>query len=400
MPSFVYRAKSGPGKTVEGELHAESRADAVARLDAMGYIPVTVNEKGVVQPRRRLRGRRIGQRDVTLFTRQLASLTRSGVPILRALSTISAQTDNARLAALVEDLENAIRDGSMLSDTLAKYPALFSELYVNMVHSGESAGVLDTILFRLADAREKEEDLRRQVQAATAYPLLIVVVGILTVFALLSFFMPRVIDLFRDYADLPLPTRILIGTSNFFSEYWLWLLLVLVLVAAVFNRLAAMEKGRVFVDRMKLHTPVFGNFVRQSEIARFARTFALLIESGVPVEKGLTLSAGAMRNAVLKDELYALREDTVRQGLPVSAGLKKTRYFPPFVANMAAVGEEAGRLEDSLSEIASFYEKEVDQRTRLATSLLEPVLILIVGAVVGFIVFSMLLPIFKLGTAL
>jgi len=345
-------------------------------------------------------GRRIAQREITVFTRQLASLIKSGVPILKALYTISEQTENPAFRKVIKDFENTIRDGSLLSEALQKYPALFSQLYVNMVRSGESGGVLDTILIRLAESREKEEEVRRKVQAATAYPALVVIVGIITVMVLLVFFLPRITGIFKDYgfSKLPLPTRMIIGVSDFFSHSWYWFLLVIGLLYAVFKRMAALEKGRTMIDRLKLRTPLAGKFIIQSEIARFARTLSLLIQAGIPIEKALTLSGSVLNNSVLRDEVEEIRKGTVTNGMSVSAGLRKARYFPPFVANMAAVGEEGGKLDESMTEIALFYEKEVEQRSRVTTSLLEPILILVVGLVVGIIVAAMLLPIFELST--
>jgi type IV pilus assembly protein PilC len=402
MPRFTYKAKNGPGKTVEGDLNAESQSAAVAALEAMGCSPIWVTEKeepeaGGIQ---RLRRRRVSSRDVTLFTRQLASLTKSGVPILKALSTIGEQTENTAFRRIVEDLGNTIRDGNMLSGALAKYPRFFPEIYINMVRSGESAGMLDTTLSRLADAREREDEIRRKVQAAIAYPLLIVSVGIITVFVLLAFFLPKVVGLFKDYRDLPLPTRILMGVSGFCSANWYWIVLVTALLVVIVKRLASQEKGRAWMDGIKLHLPLVNRFILESEIARFARTLALLIEAGIPIDKALTLSGDTLHKTLLREEIETIRKHTVLQGGALSSGMKKSRFFPPFVSNMTAVGEEAGRLDESLNEVASYYEKDVDQQTRLATSLLEPALILGVGAIVGIIVAAMLLPIFRLSMAL
>ena len=399
MPSFAYKAKHGPGKTVTGNVDAESRASAAADLEAMGYSPVWIREAddgagGKGRPRRR-RGR-IRQRDVTVFSRQLASLTKSGVPILKALSTIEGQTDNGAMRRVVGELEATIRDGSMLSEAMSGYPSVFPELYINMVRAGESAGLLDTMLLRLAEAREREEEMRRKVQAAMAYPTLVLVIGVATVFVLLAFFLPKIIDLFDGYEDLPLPTRVLIAGSEFCSTHWYWIVIAAGLVAAVFSRLAAMERGRMFVDRIKLHLPLMKGFVLESEIARFGRTLALLIGAGISIDKALSLSAETLHNSVLRDEVERARDGTVNQGSPLSEGLRQAQHFPAMVANMCAVGEEAGKLDESLSEIASFYEGEVNQRSRIVTSLLEPILILVVGGVVGFIVAAMLLPIFKL----
>ncbi|MBN1557403.1 MAG: type II secretion system F family protein [Lentisphaerae bacterium] len=401
MPAYRYKAKQGPGRTVEGEVDAETRAGAVAYLEQQGLAPVWVREKAADADGNRgprFRRRRITARDITVFTRQLASLTRSSVPILRALTTVVDQTGNLRLRRVVEDLEARIREGAMLSDALTAYPSLFPELYVNMVRSGESAGVLDTILTRLAEAREAEEEVRRKVQSAMAYPVLVLTVGVLTVFVLFSFFLPRVVALFKDYRELPLPTRLLIGTSGFFSANWYWIVIAALLLWAVYKRLAAAEKGRAFVDGVKLRLPLVRRFVSEASIARFARTLALLIEGGIPIDRALDLSGQTLGNAVLRDEVETARRDTVMQGMRLSDGLKRAAHFPAFVSNMVAVGEEGGRLEESLSEVAGFYEKEVEQQSRMATSLLEPILILVVGLVVGFIVASMLLPIFEIGT--
>ena len=398
MPTFEYKAKQGPAKTVTGSVEAESRSAAAAELEAKGCHPVWIREEeeGAGKTGRPRRCGRIRRRDVTVFSRQLASLTKSGVPILRALATIAGQTDNPAMRRVVGDLESTIRDGSMLSEAMAGYPSVFPELYVNMVRAGESAGLLDTMLFRLAEAREKEDETRRKVQAAMAYPTLVLVVGAVTVLVLLAFFLPKIIGLIEDFEDLPLPTRILIASSDFCAANWYWFVILAGLVAAVFNRLAALERGRMFVDGLKLHLPFMRRFVLESEIARFGRTLSLLIGAGIAIDKALSLSAQTLHNSVLRDEVEHARDATVNQGEPLSSGLRQAPHFPAMVANMCAVGEEAGKLDESLSEIAAYYESEVDQRSRIVTSLLEPILILVVGGVVGFIVAAMLLPIFRL----
>lgn len=403
MGVFIYKAKDGPDRTVEGELEAEHKLAAIAALDRMGFSPIWVRERTVGEGRRARRaprGRRIRNRDITVFTRQLGSLTRSGVPILRSLRTIIDQTANPRLREVTEDIEATIRDGSMLSDALTRFPHLFPPLYVDMVRAGESGGILDATLARLAEARETEEDIRRKVQSAMAYPMLVVAVGAITVFVLLSFFLPRVVALFEGYRDLPLPTRILIATSNFFSAYWYWMVLIAVLILAVLKRVLAADRGRAMMDAMLLRIPFFRLFLQHSELARFARTLSLLLSAGVPIDKALELSGNTLRNTVLKAEIDVVRTGTVQKGNTLSSGLKRARHVPSFVANMTAVGEEGGSLDAALLEVATFYEKEVDQQTRIATSLIEPALILVVGALVGFIVAAMLLPIFELGSGL
>jgi type II secretory pathway component PulF len=401
MPTYIYRAKDGPGRTVEGEVGAENESAAANAVDSMGLSPVWVREKPEARRGSSIfRPRGVSARDVTVFSRQLASLLKAGVPILRALTTIRDQTSKPDFRRVVEDVEQRIRRGEMLSESLLPYPKLFPELYVNMVRSGEWGGVLDAMLERLANMREQEEEIRRKVQGAMAYPLLVVGVGFVTVFILLAFFMPKVVDLFAGYQDLPLPTRILIGVSGFFSSSWYWLILLGILAGAVYYRIRSQEQGRLAVDRLKLRIPLLRGFIQQSEIARFARTLSLLLDSGVAIDRGLELSARTLRNSVLRKEIENVRHDTVQQGMTMSAGLKRSQHIPPFVANMTAVGEESGKLETALTEIATFYEKEVEQQSRMAVSLLEPVLILIVGAVVGLIVMAMLLPIFEIGRGL
>ncbi len=402
MPRYEYKAKDGPAKTVTGFMEAESREAVLAALDTQGLVPVWVKSAPPASQKQYsgFLSKRISFRDITLFTGQLASLLKSGVPILRAMSIISEQTENLRLSRVVEQIEMSIRDGNMLSVALSDYPAYFPELYISMVRAGEASGTLDVILARLAQAREKEEDIRRQLQAALAYPVLIIIVGFATVFGLLAFFLPKVVVLFRDYGDLPLPTKILIDTSDFFSANWYWILLVLGLVAAILQRIASVEKGRIFFDKLKLRIPFIGRFITESEISRFARTLALLINAGMPVDQALGMSAQAMRNSVLKDEVEKIRDNTVEHGEPVSEGMRRSIFFPAMITNMAAVGEEGGKLDESMDEAAVYYEKQCEQRGRLAVSLVEPLMILLVGGLVGFIVAAMLLPIFKLGTGL
>lgn len=404
MAVYSYKAKRGPEDAIEGEVEADSHAEAVARIDRMGLSPVWVREKEGRSRRARRWAwaalARISRRDVTVFTRQLASLTRSAVPILRSLSTIAQQTENPALARVVRDVEHTIRDGHMLSDGLVRYPALFPPLYVSMVRSGESGGVLDVILSRLAEARERDEDLRRRVQAALAYPVLIVVTGLATVFCLLAFFLPRVVGLFRDYQRLPLPTRALIAISDFFGRNGYWVVLGLLLGAAILRRLATVQTGRQWLDALKLRLPLARRMLLYADLSRFARTLALLVDAGIAIDRALDLSITTVRNTVLRAQLATARDSTVRQGRALSEGLRRAPAVPLFLVNLVAVGEEGGQLPEALTDVATFYEKELEQQGRLATSLLEPALILVVGAMVGFIVAAMLLPIFELGAGM
>ncbi|OGV60589.1 MAG: hypothetical protein A2498_00450 [Lentisphaerae bacterium RIFOXYC12_FULL_60_16] len=401
MPTFAYKAKQGPDRTVEGVLTADTRAEALSRLDARGLIPLRVEvHVGGTGPGQRFAAGRVRHRDVTLISRQLASLLRSGVPILRALNTIAAQSERPRTRALVESLEAQVRDGAMLSGAMARYPGLFSDLYLGMVRAGESAGKLDVVLDRLADTRDHEEETRRRVQGAMAYPLLVLGVGVVTVLVLLGFFLPRVVELYRDYRMLPLPTRVLIGLSRAVEATWGWVVLGVILAVAVFRRLATAERGRAWLGHLALAIPGLRRLVVQVDVACFARTFALLLNAGISLDRALALAGDTLRNAVLRDVMAGVRDRSVRQGIPVSQAMRSAPHLPLMLVNMIAVGEEGGTVDQALLEVATFYEQQVEQQSRLLVSLLEPLLILVVGGVVGFIVGAMLLPIFQLGMGL
>ena len=401
MPTFFYKAKQGPEKTVEGEIVAESRPAAMARLERMGYSPFSLEEvtggrRAVARPRRRIRGR-----DITIFTRQLAGLLRAGVPILRALTTIQQQTENAAFQAIVLEVSSAVRDGRTLSESLARHPVLFPELFVNMVRSGESAGMLDEILMRLAEARESDDELRARVTGAIAYPALVLAVGIVSVFVILTFFLPKIMHLFDGMTQtLPLPTRIVLVVSAVFSNYW-WLMILVIGVAVWLAwRSLKTEEGRLALDSTLLRLPVIGNFARDTDVVRFARTLSLLVKAGISVDRALALSGNTLMNRKLRAAILAAADETVRQGATIADGFKRRPEIPEFVTNMVAVGEESGHLDEALLEVAAFYQRELDRDLRLVTTLLEPVLILVVGVVVGFIIFAMLLPIFQIGQAI
>jgi type II secretory pathway component PulF len=419
MPVYTYKAKKGPKELVQGELEAASQDNAVARLEEMGLTPVNVVAKGVERDNKKLetafhRGGgtpvppprwnavsglgRVRTRDIDTFTRQMASLIRAGVPVANALSLIAGQSSETPLGSVVSGLEKEVKDGKMLSEAMGKYRNLFNNLYLSLVKSGEKAGVLDETLTRLASHREKEDEIRRRIQAALAYPLLIITVGIATVFIMLTYFLPKLVGLFENMRQaLPIPTKILIGMSGFFSANWYWILMALVLAGAIFGRVKPGSKKKFVFDMIKLHVPFVNKFIMDAEAAKFTKTLGLLLESGVPIHQSLELATKTLDNDALREGLSTVSREIVSQGSSLSGSLKRSRIFPAFVTNMIAVGEEGGKLEGALREVTSTYEKEVEQAMKIATALLEPILILVVGSVVGFIVFAMLLPIFNIG---
>ena len=401
MAVFIYKAKKGPDETVDGRIEADSRVVALARLDALGLSPISLDMDGSLDHLGRVRRGRIPARDITVFTRQLAGLLRAGVPILRALTTIQQQSSNPAFKAVVDTIVSAIRDGSTLSETLGRSPHLFSELYVNMVRAGESVGVLDEMLLRLAEAREREDELRGRVLAAIAYPALVLGIGAASVFVILTFFLPRIVHLFDGmHTVLPLPTRVVMAVSGVFANWWGWLLAGGAAAGWGIYRLARTRHGRLAFDAFVLRLPVAGRFALDTDLVRFCRTLALLLAGGVPIERALALSAKTLVNRRLQEAVGQVGDDTVRRGASLADGFRRRPEIPLFLTNMMAVGEEAGRLDESLQEAAAFYQRELERDLRLMTTLLEPALILLVGAVVGFIIFAMLLPIFQIGQGL
>jgi len=424
---YIYKAKKGPAEIVEGEIDALSQDDAVDKLNVMGLVAVNLAEKQTRQETviaspepLSLRGHKVPEaipgrgitsslsllamtagvkiQDIDVFTRQLSSLIKAGVPVLRALTLISQQTENKALAKVTTELERQIKDGKMLSEAMSRYPRLFNNLYVNMVKAGEKSGTLDEVLQNLAEYRQREEDIRQKVQAALAYPVLIVIVGIATVFIMLTFFLPKLLDLFEGMKEaLPFSTRVLIEISRFMAGNWHWVLIFFFLMAAVFGRAKQGSKKKLLFDFFKLHLPLIKRFSRDAEIARLARTLALLLKNGISVCEGLELATDVLDNDMLKAELKKAKDEVINQGCRLSNSLQAIRVFPLFAVNMIAVGEEGGKLEQSLNTIADLYERQTEQAIKIAASLLEPLLILIIGAIVGFIVFAMLMPVFNIG---
>ena len=409
MQIFIYRAKKGSLELINGEIEADSQDQAVRKLEEMGLTPINVIEKGTGDFNKAKQLRKTGYhrpqsairvraQDIDTFTRQLAILIKTSVPMLRSLYLISQQTENKVLKSVVSDLEKEIKDGKTLSEAMRKYPGIFNNLYINIIRSGEKGGVLTEVLYKLAEHREKEQEIKRKIQEAMAYPLLMITVGTGTIFVMLTFFLPKLTGLFENMKQgLPLPTKILIGASAFMSENWYWFLFFFILAILIFGRAKPGSKKKAVFDMAKLHIPFIKKFIMNAEIAKFVRTLGLLLKHGLPVYESLEFAVDALDNDVLRQRLAQVEKEIINKGSTLSASLKRANVFPNFAVNMIAIGEEGGKIDEVLIEIANVYEREVDQAIKIMTSLLEPLLILGVGAVVGFIVFAMLLPIFNIG---
>ena len=403
MPTFRYTAKKGPAELVEGVLEAENRGGVLSRLAELGYIPVRVVEDaqaapGQAPPRRAEAAsrRHVPASVLTTFTRQFASLVRSQVPLLRTLQILRDQVRHAYFRHVLQGISEEVRQGQTLSSALAKFPDVFAPLYVNLINSGEMSGALDAVLERLADQEERDDALRSKVRAAFTYPAFVAVVGCGTVIFLMTFVMPRLSQLLGGPGQrLPVPTRMLLALSGWMSTSWFWAGAAgWVLAAAVLWKLAG-ERGRLARDRLLLRLPVLGPLVQEVEVARFARSFGLLLSQGVSVLKAVEVAAPVVNHRVIRAELSRLPEG-LRQGSPLSACLKELSISTPFLINTVAVGEESGRVGEALAEVAGFYERDAERSMQAMASLLEPALILVIGLAVGFIVMAVLLPIFEM----
>jgi len=395
MPKYSYKAKKGI-ETIEGIVEAISQTQAISELEAKGLLPVRVELQHRAQSTQRIAQKRISSRDINTFTRQLASLIKSKVQLVRALEILSRETQNLRLKKIVSDLRDEVKDGSQLSQSLGKYPKYFSRVYVNMIASGEKGGLLQNILLRLAEFADKEEEIKSKIRAALAYPLLMLIMGIMTVFVMITFVMPKIISLFSGMnATLPLATRILISISNFARSYWYWGVLLIGLFIFLFKRLHFAKKRIIPLEKIKLHLPLLGKYILMREIARFCRTLSILINNGIPIRDAIDVTLSTLASRALEEELKVVSKD-LASGLTVAKSLSKISFFPGFVISLIGVGEEAGRLDEALLEVATSYERQLDEQMKVMSSLIEPLMILAIGLVVGFIVISMLLPIFQI----
>ncbi len=399
MAKFFYKAKKGPQNLEQGTIEAETESAAVSKLMQMGYYPISVSLESKGPKEKSAKVRRLGnipRRDLTTFTRQLADLLESGVTLYKALTVLERQTENRSLKVIIQDIADLVKEGRSLSDSLRSYPRFFNIIYVKMVKVGEISGTLENVLKRLADFGEKQQDRTARLQQALAYPILMLAVGIITILVLFAFVIPKLVDLFEDMGQvLPLPTRILISFSDALLNFW-WLILIITLfVAFVLRRSLFTAAGKIRFDYFKLNLPILGKFFKKIEIANFTRTLGILLANGVAVLQAIDSVAQTVESEVLKQEAKTIAKE-IKEGLSLSNAVAQSKYFPELVANMINIAEEGGTLDRSLLRVAQAYEKETDHAVRLLTSLIEPIMILSMGSIVGFIVVAMMLPIFQI----
>ncbi len=403
MPVYEYRALDGAGKSRDGIMDADSPIAARQKLRETGLFPVSVKEsassaKGSssTQTVRWSFLNRVKLTELSVATRQLAILLGAGITLVACLEAMLLQVSNPAFKRVLAQIKESVNEGNSLAHSLANHPKVFSNVYINMVRAGEASGSLEPVLHRLADLSEQEQALKGRVKAAMAYPVLMFVVGVVVVFFLVAFVVPNVTRIFHEmHQVLPLPTLILIGISDFLMRFW-WLVLAMVAgLAVLLWRLKNTQRGRFAWDRLKLSIPLVGAFNIKTAAARFARTLGSLIQNGVPLLTALNIVKNVVGN-ILFAEVIDAAMGAVEKGNALAAAISGNRCFPPIAVQMISAGEQSGQLEEMLDKIADMYEREVESQVLAMTAMLEPVMILFMGVTVGFIVISMLLPIFDL----
>ena len=405
MPVFAYEGRTASGKVLRGNMEAPSREAVINRLRAQRIQPITnkLKERGKGLDREiKLPGLRkpVKPQDVVIFTRQLTTMIDAGMPLVQILDILASQSDNKTFGAQIREVKESVEAGSTLSDALRKFPKSFDELYVNMVQAGEVGGILDTILGRLSIYMEKMMSLKRKIKGAMIYPITIISVAVIVTLILLVFVIPVFAELFASFDKaLPLPTQIVINISNFVIGTLHWLTLGAVLTVVAIRQTYKTERGRLGIDRLMLRLPIIGDLIRKASIARFSRTLGTLVASGVPILDSLTITARTAGNKVVERAGFMIRE-SISQGRTMLEPLMASGVFPPMVCQMIGAGEMTGAIDQMLQKIADFYEEEVDVAVNNLTALMEPLVIVVLGTIIGGLVVSMYLPIFQLGSLL
>jgi type IV pilus assembly protein PilC len=394
MPAFTYTARALNGDLRTATIDAPSRDEVVAQLRRQRLNVVKIDE--AAQANKKKAGGKIKMRDIVIFTRQFSTMINAGLPLVQALDILAKQSENKALKDVTRAVVFDVESGHTVADALKKHPKAFTDLYVNMVAAGEAGGILDTILMRLATFMEKNDALVRKVKGAMIYPSVIFSVAGIAISALLFFVIPTFQKMFEEAGvPLPVPTRVVIGMSKFLQYYWWAIGLSAFIGSRVFKKWHATPAGTMAVDRLLLRLPVLGDVVRKSAVSRFTRTLGTLISSGVSILEGLEITAKTSGNRVIHDAIMESRA-SIAGGDTISAPLKKSQVFPPMVISMINVGEQTGGLDEMLTKIADFYDDEVDAAVGGLMAMMEPMMIVFLGIVVGGMVVAMYLPIFDM----
>lgn len=403
MPVFLWEGKTAQGRVMKGEMEAANQAAVLARLRSQRIqpIPTRVREKGkglekeITLPGF---GAKITAHDVMIFTRQFATMIDAGLPIVQGLEILSQQSENKAFKKVIRDIKQDVEGGFTLADALKKYPKVFDDLYVNMVAAGEVGGVLNTILNRIALFIEKANKLKKKVKGAMIYPCTIIAVAVAVVTILLLYVIPVFAELYGGMGRaLPAPTQMTINISNWFRAYFFYMVAVLAVIVVALRMYYKTPTGKMAIDGFMLKMPVVGDLLRKVAVARFSQNMSILLSSGVPILDGLAITAKTAGNKVVERAIMEARV-SISQGKTVAEPLAESKIFPPMVCQMVAIGENTGALDAMLKKVSDFYEDEVDNAVANLTALMEPMIMIVLGVVLGGLVISMYLPIFQLGS--
>ena len=403
MPVFLWEGKTAQGKVLKGEMEAANQQAVLARLRSQRIqpIPTRVREKGkglekeITLPGF---GVKVTAHDVMLFTRQFATMIDAGLPIVQGLEILSQQSENKAFRNIIRVIKQDVEGGFTLADALKKHPKAFDDLYVNMVAAGEVGGVLNTILNRIALFIEKANKLKRKVKGAMIYPCTIIAVAVAVVTILLLYVIPVFAELYGGMGKaLPAPTQITIDMSNWFRAYFVYMAIGVGILVAAIRFYYKTPQGRMVIDGLMLNMPIIGDLLRKVAVARFSQNMSILLSSGVPILDGLAITAKTAGNRVVEQAIMDARV-SISQGKTVAEPLTESKIFPPMVCQMVAIGENTGALDAMLKKVADFYEEEVDNSVANLTSLMEPLIMVVLGVILGGLVISMYLPIFQLGS--
>jgi len=421
MPQFQFTAADAKGEQMSGTVESTSEADAIQQLRSQGYYPLQVVEvgKGKLAAKKPVAkgksaapkkaksstGGRIKPKILMIFTRQLATLIDSGLPLLRGLTVLAKQEPNPVLRGTIGALADSVQGGSTFSEALAQHPRIFNKLYVNMVKAGELGGVLEVVLVRLAEYQEKAHKLKNKIVSAMVYPIIVMFIAVAILVFLMLFIVPKFETMFAEMgndAELPMISQIVFGTSKFFLKptIWIipnivWVFLLITLIGFLLSLWGKTKNGRRFIDSMKLKLPIFGDIQRKSAIARFSRTLGTLVTSGVPILQALNITRDTAGNVVVSDAIEKVHE-AVKEGESIVSPMQTSSVFPSMVISMVDVGEETGQLPEMLLKVADVYDDEVDNAVTALTSILEPIMIVVLALVVGAVVFALFLPLIKI----
>lgn len=400
MAVFKFTGRTRGGSTQKGEIEATDRDGAVALLRQRQIMVTSIRPKAKdIEISIPLLEKGVAEKEIVVFTRQFATMIEAGLPLVQCLDILTRQAENEKFAKIIGQVKNDVESGSSFADALRKHPKVFSEFYVNMVEAGETGGILDTILARLAVYLEKARALKSKVKGAMVYPGAIVSIAVIVIVFLLIYVIPVFAELFSSFGGtLPGPTRFVLNLSEFVQASVVYIAVAIPVGIWLFKRFYRSEKGRIMVDSIMLKLPVFGTLLQKVAVAKFTRTLGTLVGSGVPIIDGLDITARTAGNKVIENAVL-VTIGSIKEGSTISEPLNRQAVFPPMVVQMIEVGENAGALDTMLNKIADFYDEEVDTAVEALTSLLEPMLMVFLGVVIGFMLVAMYLPIFKIAGA-